>query len=144
MRETTTFTGTEPIERTLELRASPERVWRAITDPDELTRWFPDRIDVEMAPAAVGTMTWNQYGSYAIGVDAVEPMRYLAWRWAEEPDTPLEKATVTLVEWWLDPREDGGTTLRLKESGFVSPERRAGNDEGWTEELAELSALIDS
>lgn len=144
MRETTTFTGTEPIERTLELRASPERVWRAITDPDELTRWFPDRIDVEMAPAAVGTMTWNQYGSYAIGVDAVEPMRYLAWRWAEEPDTPLEKATVTLVEWWLDPREDGGTALRLKESGFVSPERRAGNDEGWTEELAELSALIDS
>ncbi|MCV0403196.1 MAG: SRPBCC domain-containing protein [Chloroflexi bacterium] len=36
-----TTTELPAIERTLELDASPERVWRAISDPDELARWFP-------------------------------------------------------------------------------------------------------
>jgi hypothetical protein len=37
----------------------------------------------------------------------------------------------TLVEWSLEERADGGTTLRLRESGFTRPEDRAGNEEGW-------------
>jgi len=37
---------------------------------------------------------------------------------------------------------DGGTTLRMRESGFTTAKHRDGNDEGWTEELAELVALL--
>ena len=33
------------VERTLELTAPVDRVWRALTDPEELARWFPDRVD---------------------------------------------------------------------------------------------------
>ena len=42
-----TLTTTIPaIERTLVLRASPERVWRALTDSDELSQWVGQRADL--------------------------------------------------------------------------------------------------
>ena len=34
------------------LAHSPERVWRAVTEPDELAAWFPDTIEGEFAPGA--------------------------------------------------------------------------------------------
>ena len=39
------------IERTLELAAPRARVWRAISDPDELSRWFPQHAAWELRPA---------------------------------------------------------------------------------------------
>lgn len=39
------------IELTVELHADVPCVWRAITDPVELARWFPDRADVVYSPA---------------------------------------------------------------------------------------------
>ncbi|HEX2221785.1 MAG TPA: SRPBCC domain-containing protein [Candidatus Limnocylindria bacterium] len=133
------------IERTLEVKAAPERVWRAISDPDELARWFPQRADWELRPGGRGTFFWEGHGDFEIRVEAVEPGRYLAWRWGDETVASLDDpARTTLVEWWIEARPDGGTRLRLRESGFSTPERRAGNDEGWTEELGELAALLDA
>ncbi len=64
--------------------------------------------------------------------------------WARETDTPLDEATTTTVEWNLEPREDGGTTLHLRETGFVRPEDRQDNDDGWDKELGELVAYLES
>jgi uncharacterized protein YndB with AHSA1/START domain len=35
------------IEMSLEIAASPEAVWRALTDAKELARWFPLNADIE-------------------------------------------------------------------------------------------------
>lgn len=133
---TTTAAALAAIERTLELDAPRARVWTAITDPAELSRWFPQRAEWELRPGGTGTFFWDGYGSFPIEVVSVEEPSYLAWRWGMESDE------VTLVEWWLDARADGGTTLRMRESGFTTPKHRDGNDEGWTEELGELEALL--
>lgn len=78
-------------------------------------------------------------------VEAVDPQRYVAFRGASKPDVSVEESeATTLVEWWLEERPDGGTTLRLRESGFTRPEDRAGNEQGWAEELGELEELLDS
>jgi uncharacterized protein YndB with AHSA1/START domain len=124
------------IERTLELAAPRARVWRAISDPEELSRWFPQRASWELRPGGIGTFSWEDYGEFPVEVVTVEEPAHLAWRWGMEYDE------VTLVEWWLDERPDGGTTLRMRESGFSTAKHRAGNDEGWTEELGELAALL--
>lgn len=132
------------IERTLELTAPPARVWKAISDPGELVRWFPNRASWDLRPGGEGTFFWEGYGDYPIRVVTVEAPRYLAWRWGNQADVGIEAAgETTLVEWWLDERPDGGTTLRLRESGFTAQKHRDGNAEGWTEELAELRDLLE-
>jgi uncharacterized protein YndB with AHSA1/START domain len=139
----TTRAAPHAIERIIELSVPRERVWRAITDPEELARWFPQKADWQPEPGREGVFTWDGYGGYAVRVEAVEPPTYLAWRWANQADTPIEQATeVTLVEWWLEESEDGGTILRMQESGFLTPAHREGNAQGWDEELAELEALL--
>lgn len=140
----TDSTATIPaIERTLELSAPPERVWRAISDPEELGRWFPQRAAWDLRPGGIGVFTWDGYGDFPIRVEAVDPPNYLAWRWGLEAEAdPDSSESATLVEWWLSPTSAGGTSLRIRESGFRTESHRNGNDTGWSEELAELEALL--
>ncbi len=135
--------ATAAIERTLELDAPPERVWRALTDPAELGAWFPERVD-DLVPeeGAEGWLFWKDHGRYAIRVDVVESPSRLVWRWARDAETRLAGGPTTTVEWRLEPLEDGGTRLHLKESGFARPEDRADNVAGWEHELGELVAHL--
>ncbi|MDP9223550.1 MAG: SRPBCC domain-containing protein [Actinomycetota bacterium] len=55
---------------------------------------------------------------------------------------PLDGGPSMLVEFTLRLREDGGTTLHLRESGFERPEHPSGNADGWTDELGELVAYL--
>lgn len=131
------------VERTLELDAPPAGVWRALTQPEELARWFPDRVDQsEFGPGAEGRFFWESHGAFAFRVEAAEPPKRLVWRWARDAGTPLDEGVTTRVEWVLEPRANGGTTLRLCESGFVRAEDREGNSKGWDAELGELAALL--
>ena len=132
------------IERTLQLAASPQRVWRAITEPEELSRWFPDRAELELRAGGPGQFSWAAYGSFALRVEAIDPPTYFAWSWTHEPDVPVDQTETTLVEWRLRPTPDGGTVLTVRESGFTRPEHRIENDQGWTSELAELVSLLAS
>ncbi|MGH2381332.1 MAG: SRPBCC domain-containing protein [Candidatus Limnocylindria bacterium] len=136
-------TAVPAIDRTLELEASPDRVWRAISDPAELARWFPQRAEWDLRPGGEGVFFWEGHGNFPIRIEAVDAPRYLAWRWGVEAEEDPDVAeSATLVEWWVEGRDNGGTTLRLRESGFRLETHRSGNEDGWTEELAELSELL--
>ena len=47
------------IRKSILIEASPEVVFRAITDPNELTKWFPDQAILE--PKVGGKMKFNFY-----------------------------------------------------------------------------------
>lgn len=126
------------VEKTLHLRASPERVWQAITDPGQIAQWFPDRTDLEPRAGGVGWFDWTEHGKYAVRVEEVDAPRRLVWTWARERDVALEDAARTTVEWTLTPAGNGGTKIFLRETGFTDPAARDGNDEGWDKELGEL------
>lgn len=130
------------IERTLELRAAPERVWRALTEAGEIARWFGDTAEIEAREGAEGWFGWEKHGRFAVRVERCEPPRRFAWRWARKKDTPLDESPSTLVEWELQARGDGGTTLKLRESGFERPEDREDNVGGWKSELGDLLELL--
>jgi uncharacterized protein YndB with AHSA1/START domain len=131
------------VVKTLALAASPSRVWKALTDPAELVQWFPDeRADIEAEPGREGHWVWKNHGSYAVRFDIVDPPGRLVWSWARDPDVPLGETVVTTVELRLEPNEDGGTTLSVRESGFVREQDRVGNDTGWDKELGELSEYL--
>jgi uncharacterized protein YndB with AHSA1/START domain len=63
----------------------PERVWRAITDPQELAAWFPDTIEGEFGPGAeVRFPKFERMGLPAMGkVTEFDPPRLLAYTWGQ-------------------------------------------------------------
>jgi uncharacterized protein YndB with AHSA1/START domain len=131
------------VEKVLELKAPVERVWRAISDPGELARWFPDEARFDATPGAEGAFVWREHGSFAVHVDEADPPTRLVWSWVHETGVPFaEGGVATTVVWTLAPRPDGGTTLHLRETGFPSDKRRADNDGGWDHELGELVAFL--
>ncbi|HEY7131386.1 MAG TPA: SRPBCC domain-containing protein [Candidatus Limnocylindrales bacterium] len=136
----TTETRTESgsIERTLDLHVAPDRVWAALTVPAEISGWFGAAASFE---PEIGTDGWFDFGAdgrFACRIEAVDPGRYLAWRWAEEPGASVDGSPGSLVEWWLEPGRKGGTRLRMRESGLRTPRNVEMNTHGWFEELAEL------
>ena len=123
------------ITRTITVTTPVERVWRAISEAEEIARWFPSKgaeLD-SLEPGGKGILTWTDYGSFPIVVEAVEPPTYLAWTWGHETD---EQPT-TLVEWRLEATV-AGTVLTVTESGIKTPTHFAENSQGWGEELSEL------
>lgn len=70
-----------------EMRHSQERVWRALTDPDELRRWFPDQVKVD--EWKVGVKMRFEDAEHNIQpfdgeVLAYEPPRLLEFRWGTD------------------------------------------------------------
>jgi uncharacterized protein YndB with AHSA1/START domain len=144
----TTTTPADPataelvVERTLDLPASPERVWQALTDPDQLGHWFGSTASLPLHPGAIGWFDFGEHGRFACRVETIDPGRHLVWRWAEDAGVEVDDGPSTLVEWWLDEGRGGGTRLRLRESGFRAARNHEVNTAGWFEELGELRELL--
>ena len=134
----------DAIEKVIRLKAGPERVWKAITDPAELALWFPDRTDLEPEPGATGWFEWTEHGRFAVRVLEIDPPRRLVWTWARDAGASIDETPLTVVEWTLEAQPDGGTTVHLRESGFADPKWREGNDRGWDKELGHLVEYLES
>lgn len=144
------------IEKEVALKAPVGRVWRALTDHREFGAWF--RVKLE-GPFRVGEEShgWITYPGYehirwrATVVEMDEPRRF-ALRWhpyAIDPDRDYSGEPTTLVEFLLEPGDDGGTRLVVRESGFdaLPPERRDEafrmNDNGWRLQMDNIGEHVD-
>ena len=76
------------IEREIVIDAPVEVVWRTVTEPDQITLWFADKVDLEVEPGAHGYMGFGEQGGPVV-VEAVEPPTRFSFRWnhpaGEEP-----------------------------------------------------------
>lgn len=135
------------IEKQILLRAPLQRVWRALSNSNEIGAWFGAALDpVDVVPGARlhGRITTPGYEhlEFEAVVERVEPPRLLSWRWplSEEPPVEPDEVVRTLVEFRLDEVEDG-TRLTIVESGFDAvPEPRRttvfrDNEGGWAFQL---------
>lgn len=130
------------IEKVVEFQAPLAEVWEAISKPEELSKWFGHRTELDLRAGGDGAMTWDNHGRYAVRVEEVDPPRRLVWSWVHEPGVQFDDAPSTRVEWTLTTREGGGTTLHLLESGFLTDLHHGENQEGWDAELGELADLL--
>lgn len=144
------------IDRTIEIQAPPERVWRALTDSKELSTWFEMKIEGEIAPGQEVWMTTTnaKYAGMRFPVRFVEltPLRRMVWQWhpgAVDPNVDYSLETPTTVTFTLEPIA-GGTRLSVEETGFedVSLARRAkvyeDNSQGWTQVLVWLQKYAEA
>ena len=131
---------TVAIERRLD--ATPDRVIRCWTDPDELMRWFPIRVDGSLAVGARTTLVWPREQVWWEVTDLVTPSRF-AFRWPWDADeTLVTNVTVSLEA------EGSGTRILLTDGPFPI-DRPGGLDawaealEGWGEALTLLRGYVD-
>ncbi|HYJ70407.1 MAG TPA: SRPBCC family protein [Nocardioidaceae bacterium] len=61
----------------------PEKVWRAVTEPDELAHWFPGRVEMELRPGAPVHFVEDDpdIGESSGEVVEVDPPKVFAFRW---------------------------------------------------------------
>ncbi|OLT33109.1 toxin [Actinomadura sp. CNU-125] len=62
-----------------------ERVWRAVTDADELAHWFPSRVDIELRAGGTIRFSGDPNLPESTGrVLAVEVPRHLVFTWGDD------------------------------------------------------------
>ena len=137
------------IEREVLIEAPAEVVWRTITEPDQMSQWFADRVELVVEPGAHGFMGFGDQGGPVV-VETVDPPVCFSFRWnhrrGEEPVT----GNSMLVEFTLTPEGDERTRLRVSERGhellaWPDEEKQRYADEhrgGWAEYLDRLAQIL--
>jgi uncharacterized protein YndB with AHSA1/START domain len=133
------------LKKEVEVAASPAAVWKALTDGEELARWFP--LSARVKPGKDGSvfLSWGPGWEGEARIDAWEPVHL--FRWVESKGPVAEGVT---TEWKLEPSMAGGrkTLLRLVQSGFSTgadwEEEYYGSTEyGWGFMLANLRHYLE-
>ena len=146
--------NTDRIEKTIDLKAPPERVWRALTDYKEFSAWFRVNLEGPFVPGQFtrGRITYPGYEHLVMEVVVVkmEPERLFSFHWHPYPIDPkvdYSKEPPTLVEFTLE-KTATGTLLKVTESGFdVIPAARRDeafrmNSGGWTDQMKNINSYV--
>ncbi|GAA4477674.1 SRPBCC family protein [Rhodococcus olei] len=139
------------VSRTVVVNAPRASVWRALTDPEHISKWFGQtaRIDA-LEVGARGSFGWTEHGEFTIEITEVDPPVHFAYRWFTQPgEFDFDRAT----EARFTLADQGETTiLTVVETGFdrLSDDEETrrgqleGNRQGWDAELDELVAYLEA
>jgi uncharacterized protein YndB with AHSA1/START domain len=128
---TSTTDGRWQLRYTRHLAHAPERVWRALTEDDELAAWFPSTIEGERRAGAPLRFRFDKDGDEAEHGEMLtfDPPRLLELRWGTD-ELRFELTPV-----------DGGTELVLVDT-FDEQGKAARDGAGWHECLDLLPAVL--
>ncbi len=141
----------DEIVQEVTIKAPAERIFAALTRPDELLKWWAAEGKFQLVHAecdlqpggrwlmrlvgrcAAESPTSTVYGEFR----EIDAPRLLTYTWIRENEDYPE----TLVRWDLE-EKDGYTTVRVTHSGLVSESLRARNS-GWPVIVQLLEAYIE-
>ena len=138
------------VTRTVHIEASHASVWKALTDPAVMVKWFGDGVGfAALEPGATGSIDWDDYGSFPIEITEVVPDGSFGFRWSGIPAEQLDEYSTHVRFTIAD--AGSGTDVTVTESGFDTlpggtryrRERLEQNREGWDVELDELALLFE-
>lgn len=141
--------GPLELRLTRRLPASPERVFRALTEPADIARWWGPQLfttpaielDLRVGGAYRFTMQPPDGDRFHLSGEFldVSPPSRLAYTFRWDEPTPDDRETaVTLTAEAVGE----GTELTLRHTGFATAERLELHRGGWTDSLDKLSALL--
>jgi uncharacterized protein YndB with AHSA1/START domain len=97
------------IRREIDFPVSPDELWEALTDPEQLEEWFANDVELDPRPGGAGVFRWADGEERRATVVEANPGERLVLDWDDEGGE---------VELSLEETEEG-TRLRVRES---SPE----------------------
>jgi uncharacterized protein YndB with AHSA1/START domain len=116
--------------------ATPDELWSALTEPDQLRGWLADASRFELRPdGAIELRFEADEGRVTHGrVREVTPGRVLEWDWVHEGDTR------SVVRFELVPREAG--CLLVLDHRLLAASGAPGYGAGWQGHLEALDAVL--
>jgi len=142
--EKTNDSQTETLAVEYDLHHSPDKVWRALTDPTLLMEWLLPTVNFKLEPGAAFTFRTKPQPGWDGVVNCrfleIEAQRKLRYSW-------VVGDLDTIVTFTLTPKESG-TLLSLVHTGFKldQKENLAGARYGWKMmggRLVDLLAKVD-
>ena len=132
------------LEERIVIDAPAETVWRALTDAEELMRWFPLEAKVEAGAGGTMWLSWDSPNGATARIEVWEPNRRLR---TVEPRRDGAGRPVELVVDYFIESEGGRTTLRVVHSGFGAgadwDTEYDGTKRGWRYELRGLRHYLN-
>lgn len=142
-----------------DIRATPDAVFRALTDPNELPKWWgadgiyrTERFESDLRPGG----KWKSYIAAPGGAEmsdprtpepqtvggeyiTVDPPRLLEFTWSPSWDN----FAVTQVRYEIEATADG-SRLTVTHSGFIGkPEMTTSHGEGWVRVVGWLTGFVE-
>jgi uncharacterized protein YndB with AHSA1/START domain len=142
MTERTKELVTRSAEGEIEVDATAERVWQALTDERELVRWFPLDAKVEPGPGGSYYLSWLNEFAATMEIRVWDPPRHLRTAWSFHQEGQPTQVT----DYYLETKA-GRTVVRAVTSGFPLDESWdgwvEGTERGWTFELRSLKHYLE-
>jgi uncharacterized protein YndB with AHSA1/START domain len=143
----------EPSGLTLRLQrvlpAPPEHVFRALTEPNDLARWWGPHgftmpsIELDLRIGGRYRFTMQPPAGERFHLSGefrdVDPPARLAYTFVWEEPTPDDRETLVSLS-FAD--LDGSTEVTLTQGPFATEERRALHEGGWTDSFERLEKMI--
>ncbi|MGZ4777587.1 MAG: SRPBCC family protein [Thermoanaerobaculia bacterium] len=131
------------VEKQIAIKADAAAVWKALTDAEELKRWFP--LDAKVTPGLGGSImvTWSEggEGDWVSEIAIWEPNRHL-----RTVDPPREGSPVRMAIDYSIESSRSETVLRLVHSGWASDawdDEIDSTDSGWAAFLGNLKHYLE-
>ncbi|MCB1859553.1 MAG: SRPBCC family protein [Gammaproteobacteria bacterium] len=113
----------DTIRREITIKASKERIYEAIANPEQVTKWFPETLEGNYEVGEQPIFGFGDYGKNQICIIAAQPHEYFAYRWVPGANHFLGDVLIvpnTLVEFRIAEQADGTCLVTLTESGFAN------------------------
>ena len=138
--EKTTLRG-RSLEKELFIKASPQRVFQALTEKADLERWFVQKAEVDARPGGAIRFEWRP-DAVEIGTILVfDPPHRLSYTWEALGPGPT---TITFAL----TAENDGTRLHLIHTGIGEGEDwdnyYTAVDSGWSAHLIDLTTWLEN
>jgi uncharacterized protein YndB with AHSA1/START domain len=129
-------------------KVAPDKVWRALTQPEALKHWMAPSDEFKVPHAEVELKVGGRYNIVMQSSDGeshdvrgayreIVPDRKLVYTWAWK-STPERESLVTIELRAVD----GGTELTLRHEQFFDEEARDKHQHGWNGCLARLERFV--
>ena len=138
--EKTNLSG-RSLEKELFIKATPERVFQALTEKADLERWFVKKAEVDLRPGGTIRLEWGPDAVEIGKILVLDPPHRLSYTWEALEPSP------TTITFELTAENDG-TRLRLIHTGIGEGEDwdtyYTSVNSGWSVHLKNLTAWLET
>ena len=127
----------------LTIAAAPERVWGALTQQDEIARWWTNDLSVTPEVGSLAEFRFSQ-GTFVIQFEVAELEQDEEVRWISRQGPSTGHWVGTSVTWHLEPVSNG-TRVAFNHCGFAQVDRRYEITRAWWEHfLTSLKSYLET